>query len=227
MSLLDLIRGNRENHENGIANANPANFANAGPEIAATLATLATLALANSPSGKTDTPTASLWRVTYPDRVITVACSEAETLATIEAAYPGASIEHAKAPATEPVTLTRAQTETLQAWFTASCEGDAELIGTCMVKVRGSTDARDYFMELASPGDAVPDTRRHCRECAHMERGVCLAAKRGEVGGMTGECRPVDLIPRHCAEFKGRLLRDAGGETVQAAKHSSWRKVTI
>jgi hypothetical protein len=32
------------------------------------------------------TDAATLWRVTYPDRVITVACSEAETLATIEAA---------------------------------------------------------------------------------------------------------------------------------------------
>lgn len=154
------------------------------------------------------TDAATLWRVTYPDRVVTVACSEPETLDTIEAAYPGATVEPTKAPPTDPVTLTQAQAETLQAWFTASCEGDAELIGAYMVKVRGSTAARDYFLELASsPGDGLPDTRRHCRECAHLERGVCLAAKRGEVDGMTSECRPVDLIPRHCKAFKGRLLQ--------------------
>lgn len=164
------------------------------------------------------TDTATLWRVTYPDRVITVACSEPESLDTIEAAYPGATVEPTKAPPTDPVTLTQAQAETLQAWLTAMCEGDVDLIGAYMAKVRGTTAARDYFLALASSPDGLLDERQHCRDCIHLERGVCRAAKRGEVDGMTSECRPVDLIPRHCRAFAEKRSKIHLAETDKTDK---------
>jgi hypothetical protein len=83
------------------------------------------------------------------------------------------------------VGVTGNEESALRAWLAHIGETDAEIIAHVLDRCRRDAEARDYFLLQAGKdprGTYIEDDRRRCDQCANLtERGLCLAAWRGEI----------------------------------------------
>ena len=79
------------------------------------------------------------------------------------------------------------ETETVvpRPWLAHIKETDDAIIAHLLDQFRVNMEARDYFLLRAAktpPPDIFDDDRRRCDQCANLtERGLCLAARRGDM----------------------------------------------
>lgn len=225
MTLAALIR-KRETGKP--ANANPAKVANDERAKGEPLAGLAVLALANPPEAKTANPipkigaddavTASYWwRIHYPHHApVEVACSPPATYAEILVWQPDASAAEPFEPIPRQPTapLTAHDEATVRAWLAHIGETDFEIIAVVLNQCRTDADARDYFISQAADVPrpaAFNDDRRLCGQCANLTgRGVCLAARRGEILA-SRNYEPIRTLPRRCEGYApGAMIQTDG-----------------
>ncbi len=81
--------------------------------------------------------------------------------------------------------MTADQESAIRSWLAQIEETDEAVIAHVLNRCRQDVDARDYFSRLASKvprPDPLPDDRRRCGQCLNLTgRGLCLAARRGEI----------------------------------------------
>jgi len=98
------------------------------------------------------------------------------------------------------------ETETVVpgAWLAHIEETDDAIITHLLDQFRVNMEARDYFLLRAAkapPPDIFDDDRRRCDQCANLtERGLCLAARRGEIVASRGY-EPIRDLPRRCEGY--------------------------
>jgi hypothetical protein len=96
--------------------------------------------------------------------------------------------------------LSAEEEKAIRAWLSHIDETDLTMIGDVLKKCRLDPAARNFIMrqagELPKSADN-DDDRRRCDQCANLtERGLCLAARRGEINA-TRIHEPVrDLLQR-------------------------------
>lgn len=214
MSLLSKLR---EKQAGKIATATPATFATQAEGERRTVACVATVAVAKSPQGQIaspakvgagDTATASCWwLIHYPDR------DPSEVACLPEATHAEVLEWHPDAIAAEPFTpiirkpsapMTDVEENAIRAWLASIEETDLVTIANVIGKCRTDADALAYFLRCASdarPCGAAVDDRRCCNQCANLtDRGLCLAAKRGELIS-SRRYSPVQDVPRRCNAY--------------------------
>lgn len=100
--------------------------------------------------------------------------------------------------------MTAAQESVIRAWLAQIEETDEATIAHVLNRCRQASDARAYFMRLASEvpwPDPLPDDRRRCDQCTNLtERGRCLAGWRGEIVA-NRDYEPVRDLPRRCEGY--------------------------
>ena len=217
MTLTALIR-KRETGKP--AKANPAKVANDERAKGEPLAGLAGLALANPPEAKTANPIPKIsaddavtafasywWRIHRPNHaLVEVSCSPPATHAEILAWRPDASTAEPFEPVPrQPTALLTAYDETaIRAWLAHIGETDLEIIAVVLNQCRTDADARDYFISRAADVPrpaAFNDDRRLCGQCENLTgRGVCLAARRGEILA-SRNYEPIRTLPRRCEGY--------------------------
>jgi hypothetical protein len=215
MTLATLIR-KREAGKS--ANDNSAKVANDGRATERPLAGLAALALANSPDERTanlsyaacegDTATASRrWPIRdLQQPALEAACSPAVTDAGILVGRPGAVAAASFPPIwPQPIVLMTQEEETaIRAWLAHIDETDPATIAEVVDKCRADLDERKILLRWAKEVPrplAVDDDRRRCDQCANLtERGLCLAARRGEINA-TRIHEPVRDLPQRCVGY--------------------------
>jgi hypothetical protein len=101
--------------------------------------------------------------------------------------------------------LSEIEEAAIRTWLDLIDETDPVVISEVLNKCRTDKEALAYFLHRA---EEVPnplffdDDRRHCTECANLTaRGLCLAARRGEVMASRRTYHPVDHIPRRCEGY--------------------------
>ncbi|KIF81877.1 hypothetical protein TSA66_15475 [Noviherbaspirillum autotrophicum] len=102
------------------------------------------------------------------------------------------------------VDLTGAEEHAIRAWLAHIGETDKEVIGAVLEQCRGDAQARSYFLrwadETVRPA-LIDDDRRRCDQCANLTpRGLCLAARRGEIVA-SRVYEPVTNIPQRCEGY--------------------------
>jgi hypothetical protein len=105
------------------------------------------------------------------------------------------------------VPMTPGEESAIRVWLAHIEETDPAIIADLLDKCRTDADARGYFIGRAAEVPhplAFDDDRRRCDQCANLTgRGVCLAARRGEiVASRTYE--PVRDLPRRCEGYGPR-----------------------
>lgn len=108
-------------------------------------------------------------------------------------------------PKSEAVSAVTADQEAaIRAWLAQIAETDEAIITHVLNRCRQDPGARDYFIRLASDvprPDPFPDDRRRCDQCANLTgRGLCLAARRGEIVA-NRDYEPVRDQPRRCEGY--------------------------
>ena len=83
------------------------------------------------------------------------------------------------------VPMSPGEESAIRAWLAHIEESDPAIIADLLEKCRTDADARSYFIgraaEVPRPW-GIDDDRRHCDQCANLTgRGLCLAARRGEI----------------------------------------------
>jgi hypothetical protein len=95
----------------------------------------------------------------------------------------------------------------IREWLAHIEETDPDIIAEVLDKCRTGPDARDYFTrrvgEVPRPA-GFDDDRRRCDQCANLTgRGLCLAARRGEIGA-SRNYKPIRDLPRRCEGYAPR-----------------------
>lgn len=103
--------------------------------------------------------------------------------------------------------MTAGEETAIRVWLIQIEETDPAIIADLLEKCRTDADAHDYFIRRARK---VPrpiefnDDRRRCERCANLTgRGLCLAARRGEIVASAGY-EPVRDLPRRCEGYAPR-----------------------
>lgn len=100
--------------------------------------------------------------------------------------------------------MTADQESGIRSWLAQIEETDEAIIAHVLNRCGQDPDARDYFIRLASEvprSDLFPDDRRRCDQCANLTgRGLCLAARRGEIVA-NRDYEPVRDQPRRCEGY--------------------------
>lgn len=90
------------------------------------------------------------------------------------------------------------------AWLVHIDETDPAALAEVMNKCAEDIKERTFFLKLALEVPypvAIADDRRHCDQCANLtERGLCLAARRGEINA-TRIHTPVRDLPQRCVGY--------------------------
>jgi hypothetical protein len=100
--------------------------------------------------------------------------------------------------------MTTAQESAIGSWLAQIEETDEAIVVHVMNRCQQDPDARRYFIrrasEVRSP-DPFPDDRRLCDQCANLTgRGLCLAARRGEIV-VNRDYEPVRGLLRRCEGY--------------------------
>jgi hypothetical protein len=99
--------------------------------------------------------------------------------------------------------MTADQESAIRSWLVQIKETDEAIISHVLNRCRQDADARDYFIrwvEVPRP-DRFPDDRRRCDQCLNLTgRGLCLAARRGEIVA-NRDYEPVLDLPRRCEGY--------------------------
>lgn len=97
------------------------------------------------------------------------------------------------------------QEAAIRSWLAQIDETDEAVIAHVLNRSQQNPDARDYFMRQTSGvprADPFPDDRRCCDQCANLTgRGLCLAARRGEIVA-NRDYEPVRDMPRRCEGYR-------------------------
>lgn len=114
--------------------------------------------------------------------------------------------------------MTADQESAIRSWLAQIEETDEAIIAHVLNRCQQNPDARDYFFQPASEvprPDPFPDDRRRCDQCLNLTgRGLCLAARRGEIVA-NRDYEPVRDQPRRCEGYlpgAGDLDRRPGRE---------------
>ena len=105
-------------------------------------------------------------------------------------------------PQAKPLTID--EDARIRGWLTHIGETDGTVIGTVLGQCARDPSALAYFLKRAEEVPKPPpsfDDRRTCSECAHLVRGICMAARWGEIQG-GGRYMPVPDLLRRCEGFK-------------------------
>lgn len=101
-------------------------------------------------------------------------------------------------------TVTADQEAVIRSWLSQIDETEEAVITHVLNRCRQDPDARDYFIRLASDvssPEPFPDDRRRCDQCHNLTgRGLCLAARRGEIVA-NRDYEPVRDLPRRCEGY--------------------------
>jgi len=115
---------------------------------------------------------------------------------------PGCRESEAANAATAP--MTPGEESAIRAWLAHIEETDPAIIAHLLDKCRTDTDARGYFIGRAAEVPrplAFDDDRRRCDQCVNLTgRGICLAARRGEIAA-SPTYEPVRDLPHRCAGY--------------------------
>ncbi len=100
--------------------------------------------------------------------------------------------------------VTTAEEAVIRAWLAHIEETDEAIIAIVLDQCRTDADALRYFLrraeEVPHPVD-FDDDRRRCDQCANLTpRGLCLAARRGEIVA-NRNYEPVRDFPRRCEGY--------------------------
>jgi len=100
--------------------------------------------------------------------------------------------------------MTPREESAIRAWLAHIEETDPAIIAHLLDKCRTDADARAYFIgraaEVSRP-TAFDDDRRRCDQCANLTgRGLCLAARRGEIAA-SRTYEPVRDLPHRCEGY--------------------------
>lgn len=106
-----------------------------------------------------------------------------------------------EAPAQAHVPMTTGEQAEILAWLAHIEETDGAIIAEVLSQCRADMAARAYFVwrscEMPHP-IADEDDRRRCNQCANLTaRGLCLAARRGEILA-SRNYEPVRDLPCRC-----------------------------
>jgi hypothetical protein len=155
-------------------------------------------------SEKFEASSSTWWGVRYPDREpVEVGCWPPATQAGVLACQPGAVEANAFEPALRAPTspLTTWEEKAILDWLEEIEETDPAIIGDLVNQCRTDENARAYFIQQADEGarPAVLDNDlRRCERCANLTgRGLCLAARRGEIVP-SRNYEPIRDLPRRC-----------------------------
>lgn len=99
--------------------------------------------------------------------------------------------------------VTTAEEAAIRAWLAHIEETDEAIIAIVLGQCRADAGALRYFLhraaEVTEPADY--DDRRRCDQCANLTgRGLCLAARRGEIVA-SRNYEPVRDFPRRCEGY--------------------------
>lgn len=99
--------------------------------------------------------------------------------------------------------VTTAEEAAIRAWLAHIEETDEAIIVIVLDQCRADAGALRYFLrraeEVSRPVD--DDDRRRCDQCANLTgRGLCLAARRGEIVA-SRNYEPVRDFPRRCEGY--------------------------
>ena len=101
--------------------------------------------------------------------------------------------------------LSTAEETAIRGWLDHIEETDAESIEEVLDKCRADISARAFFLQQAAHVQNLgtpEDDRKYCRRCRNLTpRGLCLAARRGELLSTGRDYEPVDTIPRRCEGY--------------------------
>lgn len=108
---------------------------------------------------------------------------------------------HETAPA---VPMTAGEEVAIRAWLAHIEETDEAAIAAVLTQCRTDAEARAYFAGRAGEVPrfaAFDDDLRRCDQCANLTvRGLCLAARRGEIVAGRGY-EPIRDLPRRCEGY--------------------------
>lgn len=101
--------------------------------------------------------------------------------------------------------MTAEQESAIRSWLAQIEETDEAIIAHVLNRCRQDMEARDYFIrrvtEIPRP-DPFPDDRRRCGQCLNLTgRGLCLAARRGEIVA-NRDYEPVRDLMRRCEGYQ-------------------------
>lgn len=99
--------------------------------------------------------------------------------------------------------VTTAEEAAIRAWLAHIEETDEAIIAIVLEQCRADAEALRYFLRRAAevPQSADYDDRRRCNQCANLTpRGLCLAARRGEIVA-SRNYEPVRDFPRRCEGY--------------------------
>lgn len=117
---------------------------------------------------------------------------------------PVAGFRESDAANKATVPMSPCEESAIRAWLAHIEETDPAIIAALLEKCRTDADARSYFIGRAAevPRPLVfDDDRRRCDQCANLTgRGLCLAARRGEIVA-SRTYHPVDHLPRRCEGY--------------------------
>ncbi len=196
MTLAALIR-KRESAK--VATATRSISTIDGKEMAGTVARIAAVAVANPQDQKTAGPPGNVhtsdttttfqwWLIHFSDREpVEVACYPAAIYADILAGRPDAIAAEPFEPIRrQPAAPLLPDNEAaIQAWLAHIGETNRDIIDSVFEQCRVDNDARDYFIHRVGEAQRYvdfDDDRRRCDQCANLTgRGLCLAARRGEI----------------------------------------------
>lgn len=106
------------------------------------------------------------------------------------------------------IALPEDEEHAVRAWLTYIDERDELVIAEVLERCRTDVDARAYFLCRAEeiPRACEPDDdRRTCAQCTNLTaRGICLAARRGEISAAR-DYEPIRHLPRRCEGYAPRL----------------------
>lgn len=98
-----------------------------------------------------------------------------------------------------PVTTT--EEAAIRAWLAHIEETDEAIIKIVLDQCRADAEALRYFLRRAAQVPVDDDDRRRCDQCANLTpRGLCLAARRGEIVA-SRNYEPVRDFPRRCEGY--------------------------
>lgn len=101
--------------------------------------------------------------------------------------------------------MTAIEESTIRAWLAHIEETDEAIIAHVLNRCRQGAETRNYFIRQAlvlPKPDQFPDGRRTCGQCANLTgRGLCLAARRGEIVAASPDYEPVGDFRRRCEGY--------------------------
>lgn len=100
--------------------------------------------------------------------------------------------------------MTAIEESAIRAWLAHIEESDEAIITHLLNRCQQDAEARDHFIRQAAEvlePDPFPDDRRTCGQCANLTgRGLCLAARRGEIVA-NRDYEPMRDLPRRCEGY--------------------------